>query len=51
MKVKQVKKVNVMEYNIRIGPILWQISISIKVILEHFWLALTVFEIFKLQIL
>ena len=38
-----------MEYNIRNGPIRWQISPSIKVIVEHFSLALTVFEIFTFQ--
>ena len=35
-----------MEYNMRNGPIRWQISISIRVIPDHFWLALTVIEMF-----
>ena len=35
-----------MEYGIHNGPIQWQISTSIKVILENFSLALTVFELF-----
>ena len=39
----------VTEYNIRNGPIRWQLSISIKVKLEHVSLALTVFDIFELQ--
>ena len=39
-------KVKVTQYNIHNDPIRWQISTSIKVILEHFSLALTVFEIF-----
>ena len=39
-------KVKIMKYTIRNGPIRWQISTSIKVILEHFLLALTVFELF-----
>ena len=36
-------KVKVTEYNIRNGPLRWQISTSIKVIIEHFSLALIVF--------
>ena len=36
-------------YNIRNGEIRWQISTSIKVILEHFFLAFTVFQ--KLNII
>ena len=39
-----------MEYNIRNGPIRWQIESCIKVIREHAWLAFTVFEIFTFQI-
>ena len=37
-------KVNVTEYSDRNGFIRWQISTSIKVTLEHFSLALTVFQ-------
>ena len=37
------------EYNIRNGSIQWQISAYIKAILEHFSLALTVFEICTIQ--
>ena len=42
-------KVKVTEYNIRNGSIRWQISFSIKVILEHFSLAPSIFEIFTFQ--
>ena len=38
-----------MKYNICYGPIRWQISTSVKVVLEHFSPALTVFEIFTVQ--
>ena len=41
--------VKVMEYNIGNGSIWWQISTSIKVILEQFSLTLSVFEIFTFQ--
>ena len=41
--------VKIIEYNILNGSIRWQISISIKVVLEHFSLTLTVFEIFTFQ--
>ena len=41
--------VKVMECTSCSGPIRWQISTSIKVILEHFSLALTAFEIFTFQ--
>ena len=41
--------VKVLEYNIRNGPVRWQISASIKVIPGHFSLALIVFEIFTFQ--
>ena len=36
-------KVKVTEYNIRNGPVLWQISACIKVMPKHFLPALTVF--------
>ena len=39
-----------MEYNVRDGPIRWQISTSIKVVLEHFSLALTVLRISHFKI-
>ena len=42
-------KFKVVEYNIRNGPIQWQISTPIKVILKHFSVALIVFEIFRFQ--
>ena len=42
-------KVMVVEYNIRNGPIRWQISTSMKVIVEHYLLALAVFEILAFQ--
>ena len=37
------------EYNIRNGPIRWQMLTSTKFTLEHFSLALTGFEIFSFQ--
>ena len=37
----EIVKVKVTEYNLRNGPIRWQVSTSIKIILEHFSLALT----------
>ena len=43
-------KVKVTEYTIRSDPIRWQIPTSIKVILEHFSLAIIAFEIFTCQI-
>ena len=39
-----------MEYNIRNGPVRWQISTCINFILEHFSLALPVFEILIFEI-
>ena len=42
--------VKVTEYNIRNGHIRWQISKSIKVVFEHFSLALTAFQISSRQI-
>ena len=41
-------EIKVAEYSIRNDLIRWQRSPSIKVILEHFSLALTVFEILKI---
>ena len=38
-----------MKYTNRNGPIQWQISTSIKVILEHFSLAFIVFKILDLE--
>ena len=43
--------VNVMEYNNCNGPIRWRISTSIKVIIEHFSIVLTVLQILAIQIL
>ena len=42
-------KVTVIEYNIRNGSFPWQISISVKFILEHLSLDLTVFKILTFQ--
>ena len=42
-------QVKVMKSNICKGSVWWQISTSIKVVLEHFSLALTVFEILTFQ--
>ena len=42
-------KVKVSDYTNRSGPIRWLISTSIKVMLEHFSLALTVFQIFTFK--
>ena len=42
-------KIKVTEYTICNGPIRWQISTSMKAILEHLSLALTVFEIFTFK--
>ena len=41
---------NVTEYNIRNGPVRWQISACINFILEHLSLALTVFDILTFEI-
>ena len=43
-------KIRITEYYIRKGPIRWQILTSIKVIPEHFSLALTGFEISRFKI-
>ena len=42
-------KIEVTEYKIRNGPIRWQINI-ISIILDHFFLALTIFEILHIII-
>ena len=42
--------VQLMEYNIRHGPIRGRILTSMKIIIEHFSLALTVFQILSFQI-
>ena len=43
-------KFKVTDYTNRNDPVTWQISTSIKVLLEHFSQALTVFKIFTFQI-
>ena len=46
LDLDSVTLVKVTEYNIRNGPIRWQIPTSIEIILQHFSLDLTVFDIF-----
>ena len=43
-------KVKVPEYKIRNGPNWWQISISVKVILEQIPLDLTIYKIYTFKI-